>query len=136
MLLSLDVSAARISSILSPDRGFVNCTDSRARKTLDMAGPGDIIAQSGIIHNRHEREIRDMSIEKVEALEERITRVIELVKNLKEEKHRLEGELAALRDELAYKKALEEEVDKLQREKEQVRERLENILKGIDQLSV
>lgn len=76
-----------------------------------------------------------MSIEKVEALEERITRVIELVKSLKEEKQRLEGEVGALREELAYKKALEEEVEKLEREKEQVRARLENILKGIEQLS-
>jgi len=77
-----------------------------------------------------------MSIEKVEALEERISRVIELVKNLKEEKLRLEGEVGSLREELAYKKALEEEVEKLEREKEQVRARLENILKGIEQLSV
>jgi len=76
-----------------------------------------------------------MSIEKVEALEERITRVIELVKNLKAEKLRLEGEVGSLREELAYKRALEEEVEKLEREKEQVRARLENILRGIEQLS-
>ncbi len=76
-----------------------------------------------------------MSIEKVEALEERITRVIELVKNLKAEKLRLEGEVGSLREELAYKRALEEEVEKLEREKEQVRARLENILTGIEQLS-
>lgn len=76
-----------------------------------------------------------MSIEKAEALEERISRVIELVKNLKEEKIRLEGELGSLREELAYKRALEEEVEKLEREREQVRERLESMLRVVEELS-
>jgi predicted RNase H-like nuclease (RuvC/YqgF family) len=76
-----------------------------------------------------------MSIDKVQALEERVSKVVELVKNLKEEKSRLEKEVATLKEELAFKKALEEEVDKLESEKQEVRARLEGILKGIEELA-
>lgn len=81
-----------------------------------------------------ERNDNTMSIDKVQALEERISKVVELVKNLKEEKSRLENEIATLKEELAFKKVLEEEVDKLEGEKEEVRARLEAILKGIEEL--
>jgi len=76
-----------------------------------------------------------MSLEKMDALEERITKVVEMVKGLKEEKVRLEGEVALLKDELAKKTTVEEEAARLRQEKEQVKERLERILKGIEELS-
>jgi len=69
-----------------------------------------------------------MSIEKIDALEERISRVVAMVKGLKEEKTRLEGEVARMRDEL-------EELARLRQEKDVVKNRLEKILKGIEELA-
>ena len=69
-----------------------------------------------------------MSLEKVDALEERITKVVELVKALKEEKNRLSGEVERLR-------AVEEEAGRLRQERDQVRERLENIIQGIETIT-
>jgi chromosome segregation ATPase len=76
-----------------------------------------------------------MSLDKIGALEERFAQVAEMVRGLKQEKSRLEGELAGLRQELEYKKALEEELDKMTKEKEAVRARLEGLLKGMEELS-
>jgi len=75
-----------------------------------------------------------MSLEKVEALEERIGKVVELVKELKDEKELLETEVERLQGELASKRALEEELGRLRSEKEQVKQRLEGILSGIEGL--
>ena len=77
-----------------------------------------------------------MSLDKIEALEERITRVVELVGGLKKEKSRLEDEITTLQTELSAKKAMEEELSRLREEKEEVRARLENILKGIEGLDI
>lgn len=77
-----------------------------------------------------------MSLDKIEALEERISRVVNLVGGLKKEKSRLEDEVALLQGELASQKALEEELSRLREEKEEVRARLENILKGIEGLDI
>jgi len=75
-----------------------------------------------------------MSLEKVEVLESRIGKVVELVKELKDEKELLESEVERLQGELASKRALEEELGRLRSEKEQVKQRLEGILSGIEGL--
>lgn len=77
-----------------------------------------------------------MSLEKIDALEERISKVVALVKALKEEKKRLEDETAGLRAELQARKDVEDEAARLRQEKEAVKERLENILKGIEGLTL
>jgi len=76
-----------------------------------------------------------MSLEKIDALEQRISKIIELVKELKEEKNMLEEEVARLGSLLDSKKAVEEEAALLKRERDQVRERLENIIQGIEGLT-
>lgn len=73
-----------------------------------------------------------MSLEKIEALEERITKVVEMVKGLKEENKRLDSEL---QNEQLSKMELEDELAKLRQEKEQVKDRLESILKGIEDIT-
>jgi len=75
-----------------------------------------------------------MSLEKIEALEARITKVVELVKGLKDEKVRLSAENARLVEELSAMKAVEEENARLRNEKDQVRERLEKVLLGIEEI--
>ena len=77
-----------------------------------------------------------MSLEKIEALEARIGKVIDLVRALKEDKARLEGEISRMQEELGSNRSLEEEAKGLRQEKEQVRDRLENILKGIEDLDL
>ena len=76
-----------------------------------------------------------MSLEKIDALEQRISKIIELVKELKEEKNMLEEEVARLGSLLDAKKAVEEEAALLRKERDQVRERLENIIQGIEGLT-
>ena len=76
-----------------------------------------------------------MSLEKIDALEQRISKIIELVKELKEEKNMLEEEVARLGSVLDAKKAVEEEAALLRKERDQVRERLENIIQGIEGLT-
>ena len=76
-----------------------------------------------------------MSLEKIDALEQRISKVIELVKELKEEKNMLEEEVVRLGSLLDAKKAVEEEAALLRKERDQVRERLENIIQGIEGLT-
>ncbi len=76
-----------------------------------------------------------MSLEKIEALEGRISQIVELVRNLKEEKKRLEDEAGRMRAEIQAHKALEEEAARLRQEKDLVKDRLEKILKGIDELT-
>ena len=76
-----------------------------------------------------------MSLEKIDALEQRISKIIELVKELKEEKNMLEEEVSRLGSLLDSKKAVEEEAALLKRERDQVRERLENIIQGIEGLT-
>jgi len=75
-----------------------------------------------------------MSLEKVEAIEARIGRVVELVRGLKDEKETLEGEVERLKGELLSRQELEKELERLRSEKEQVKQRLENILAGIEGL--
>jgi FtsZ-binding cell division protein ZapB len=77
-----------------------------------------------------------MSLDKVEALESRIGKVVELVTELKDEKELLEGEVERLQAELASKRPLEEELERLRQEKEQMKQRLEAILAGIEGLGV
>ena len=77
-----------------------------------------------------------MSLDKIEALEERISRVVELVRGLKEENSILEGEVVRLQNELVAKKAVEEELSRLREEKEAVRSRLEKMLQGIEGLDL
>ena len=77
-----------------------------------------------------------MSLDKIEALEERISRVVELVKALKEEKSHLEGEIARLQAELVSKKTLEDELARMLEEKETVRTRLSTMLKGMEELDL
>lgn len=76
-----------------------------------------------------------MSLEKIDALEQRISKIIDLVKELKEEKNMLEEEVARLNSMLEAKKAVEEEAALLRKERDQVRERLENIIQGIEGLT-
>jgi len=76
-----------------------------------------------------------MSLEKIDALEQRISKIIELVKELKEEKNMLEEEVVRLGSLLDSKKAIEEEAALLRKERDQVRERLENIIQGIEGLT-
>ncbi len=76
-----------------------------------------------------------MSLEKIDALEQRISKIIELVKELKEEKNMLEEEVTRLGSVLDAKKAVEEEAALLRKERDQVRERLENIIQGIEGLT-
>lgn len=76
-----------------------------------------------------------MSLEKIDALEQRISKIIELVKELKEEKNMLEEEVTRLGSLLEAKKAVEEEAALLRKEKDQVRERLENMIQGIEGLT-
>ena len=76
-----------------------------------------------------------MSLEKIDALEQRISKIIDLVKELKEEKKMLEEEVARLGSMLEAKKAVEEEAAILRQERDQVRERLENIIQGIEGLT-
>jgi FtsZ-binding cell division protein ZapB len=77
-----------------------------------------------------------MSIEKIDALEERISKVVELVKALKEEKLRLQDEVTRLGEKLKASQALEEEALILRSEKDQVRERLEKLLQSVEGLAV
>jgi Cell division protein ZapB len=77
-----------------------------------------------------------MSIEKIDALEERISKVVELVKALKEEKLRLEAEVTRLGEKLKASQALKEETLILRSEKDQVRERLEKLLQSVEGLAV
>jgi FtsZ-binding cell division protein ZapB len=77
-----------------------------------------------------------MSIEKIDALEERISKVVELVKALKEEKLRLQDEVTRLGEQLKASQALEEEALILRSEKDQVRERLEKLLQSVEGLAV
>jgi predicted nuclease with TOPRIM domain len=79
--------------------------------------------------------VKNMSLEKIDALEQRISKIIELVKELKEEKNMLEEEVARLGSVLDEKKAVEEEAALLRKERDQVRERLENIIQGIEGLT-
>ena len=76
-----------------------------------------------------------MSLEKIDALEQRISKIIELVKELKEEKNMLEEEVTRLGSLLETKKAVEEEAALLRKERDQVRERLENMIQGIEDLT-
>ena len=76
-----------------------------------------------------------MSLEKIDALEQRITKIIELVKELKEEKNMLEEEVSRLGSVLDEKRVIEAEAALLRQERDQVRERLENIIKGIEGLT-
>jgi uncharacterized coiled-coil DUF342 family protein len=76
-----------------------------------------------------------MSLEKIDALEQRISKIIELVKELKEEKNMLEEEVARLGSLLEAKKAVEEEAALLRKERDQVRERLEHMIQGIEGLT-
>lgn len=76
-----------------------------------------------------------MSLEKIDALEQRISKIIELVKELKEEKNMLEEEVARLGSLLEAKKAVEEEAALLRKERDQVRERLERMIQGIEGLT-
>jgi len=62
-------------------------------------------------------------------------KLFELVKSLKEDKGRLEREVAGLKAELSSKRETEEEASRLRAEKEQVKERLERILAGIEELA-
>ena len=71
-----------------------------------------------------------MSLE-IESMEERITRAVELVKGLREEKNRLGSEVDRLRGELGL---YEEDNARLRQERDLIRERLEKVLSGIEGL--
>ena len=71
-----------------------------------------------------------MSIE-IEAIEERITRAVELVKGLKDDKIRLAAEVDKLKGELGL---YEEDNARLRKERDLVKERLEGVLAGIEGL--
>jgi len=71
-----------------------------------------------------------MSLE-IEAMEERITKAVELVKGLREEKNRLGIEVERLKGELGL---YEEDNTRLRQERDVIRERLENVLSGIEGL--
>jgi len=65
-------------------------------------------------------------------LEERITRAVELVTNLRAEKSALESQLASA---IAERDANRQEVDDLRSERKQVRTRIEKLLGQMDLLS-
>lgn len=65
--------------------------------------------------------------EKMDILEERINKIIKIVKNLREEKRALEAKVASLEDDLIKKKEELERVKNRMEEIEKVKEELNNL---------
>ena len=91
-----------------------------------------------------------MSFENLEYLEEKVTKLVNTIKSQKEDHDRLSVEVDRLRQEMQEKDhiieslnqekvnflKLEEEFKRLQGERSQVQDRLENMLKGLEEIEV
>ena len=70
--------------------------------------------------------------DKLDALENRIARTIELVKTTRQGKAQVEKELSTARKQIA---ALERELDQLRRERDVVKKKVESLLEMLSQLT-
>ena len=79
-----------------------------------------------------------ISADEFQALEQKVLRAVEIVKREREARAIAEAEVASLREELAsYKsnaRAIETELNTLNKERDQVRLRVEKMLNQIDEL--
>ncbi len=91
-----------------------------------------------------------MSFDNLECLEEKVAKLVDTVKVIREDRDRLSSELDRLRQETKKKDHLiegldqekvdflkmEEEFKRLQGERSQVQDRLESMLKGLEEVEV
>jgi len=79
-----------------------------------------------------------ISADEFQALEQKVLRAVEIVKREREARAAAEAEVASLRDQLAIyqsnQQAVESELNTLNKEREQVRVRVEKMLQQIDEL--
>jgi chromosome segregation ATPase len=79
-----------------------------------------------------------ITADEFQALEQKVLRAVEIVKKEREARAAAEAEIASLREELAsYKsnaRAIETELNTLNKERDQVRLRVEKMLNQIDEL--
>ena len=93
---------------------------------------------------------KSVSFDNLEHLEVRVTKLVETIKTLKEDRDRISLEVDRLRKEIQQKDhvieglnqekvdllKVEEEFKRLQGERSQVQDRLENMLKGLEEIEV
>jgi len=79
-----------------------------------------------------------ISVDEFQALEQKVLRAVEIVKREREARATAEAEVASLREELATHKtnarAIETELNTLNKERDQVRMRVEKMLQQMDEL--
>jgi hypothetical protein len=79
-----------------------------------------------------------ISADEFQALEQKVLRAVEIVKKEREARAAAEAEVASLREQLAAQKtnarAAETELTTLNKERDQVRQRVEKMLQQIDEL--
>jgi hypothetical protein len=79
-----------------------------------------------------------ISADEFQALEQKVLRAVEIVKREREARAAAEAEVASLREQLAIyqsnQQAVESELNTLNKEREQVRVRVEKMLQQIDEL--
>ncbi|HEX3373758.1 MAG TPA: hypothetical protein VHS13_06075 [Edaphobacter sp.] len=79
-----------------------------------------------------------ISADEFQALEQKVLRAVEIVKREREARAAAEAEVASLREQLAIyqsnQQAVESELSTLNKEREQVRVRVEKMLQQIDEL--
>jgi hypothetical protein len=79
-----------------------------------------------------------ISADEFQALEQKVLRAVEIVKREREARAAAEAEVASLREQLAIyqsnQQAVETELNTLNKEREQVRVRVEKMLQQIDEL--
>jgi chromosome segregation ATPase len=79
-----------------------------------------------------------ISVDEFQALEQKVLRAVEIVKREREARATAEAEVASLREELATHKtnarAVEAELNTLNKERDQVRMRVEKMLQQMDEL--
>jgi chromosome segregation ATPase len=86
--------------------------------------------------------VSGVSVDEFQALEQRVLRAVEIVKQEREARAAAEAEVRALREQLAAheeaaqreQKAAEEQIGALNHERDAVRERVERLLKQMDEL--
>ena len=79
-----------------------------------------------------------ISVDEFQALEQKVLRAVEIVKREREARAAAEAEVASLREQLAIyqsnQQAVESELSTLNKEREQVRVRVEKMLQQMDEL--
>ena len=93
---------------------------------------------------------KSVSFDNLENLEARVTKLVETIKTLKQDRERISLEVDRLRKDIQQKDhvieglnqekvgllKVEEEFKRLQGERSQVQDRLENMLKGLEEIEV